>query len=121
MRTQSAGTGFVAGAFFSFLAALAAGEAFAAGDEDAVGEVVAGFCEHAPATSAIAANRNRNFFIDPPGGFVHFGNPESEADSSLEEKFDLLQVISAIRFEKRRNSNWFATAMSKVIHPSRLH
>jgi hypothetical protein len=72
MRTQSAGTGFVVGAFFSVLAVLAAGEVFAAGEEDAGAVLAAGFCEQPPATSAIAANRNKNFFIDPPGGFRVF-------------------------------------------------
>jgi len=68
MRTQSAGTGFVAGAFFSVLGAPAAGEVFVVGEEEAGAVLAAGFCEQPPATSAIALNRNRNFFIDPPEG-----------------------------------------------------
>ena len=40
---------------------------FAAGEEEGA-VLAAGFCEQPPATSAIALNRNRNFFIDPPEG-----------------------------------------------------
>jgi len=73
MRTQSAGTGFVDGAFFSVFAAPAAGEVLAAGEDEAGAVFAAGFCEQPAATSAIAPNRNRNFFIDPPGFFVCLG------------------------------------------------
>src|ERR1041384_6849345 len=86
MRTQSAGTGFVAGAFFSVLAALAAGEVLAAGEAEAGVVLAAGFCEQPPAKSAIAPNRNRNFFIDPPGVSVFVWGISEKANLSEEDR-----------------------------------
>jgi len=60
---QSAGTGFVAGAFFSFaLAVFAAGEPALAGDDAGV-VLAAGFWLQPLASTAIAVNVNKILFM----------------------------------------------------------
>jgi len=87
MRIQSAGTGLVAGAFFSVLGEAAAVEfefeaAGLAGDELA-GVLAAGFEPQPAATSTNAHTRNNNFFIDPPNKiFVLEIRPEYQAGKS---------------------------------------
>jgi len=65
--TQSEGTGFVAGGFFSFAlgeVAAVAGAAFGAGVEEAV--LAAGFWAQPGVRSAAALKSSKILFIDPP-------------------------------------------------------
>src|ERR1043166_1924509 len=69
MRIQSAGTGLVDGAFFSFLGDAEAVEVDAAGlagDVPAAGVLAAGLDPQPAPNSARAHTRNTNFFINPP-------------------------------------------------------
>jgi hypothetical protein len=65
--TQSEGTGFVAGGFFSFaFGAAAFGDAPAAVEEELLAVLAAGFCAQPAATKARTLTSNRIFLIDPP-------------------------------------------------------
>jgi hypothetical protein len=114
MRTQSAGTGLVDGAFFSAFGAElavvvdvdAAGLGVAAVD----GVLAAGFCEQPPATSADAHNTNTNFFIDPPNKYCFGNNPgdyqagklqRGHLTSFLGESPQLISKSAATLNEKR--------------------
>src|SRR5436189_1741618 len=68
MRIQSAGTGFVDGAFFSALGEAEAAEVDAAGlaGDEGAGVLAAGLEPQPAAASANAHTKNAIFFINPP-------------------------------------------------------